>query len=141
MMTFDPGFGDFWRLDGPGHLRLIMQPLGAILLGVRDGRLDAKLGLLPFHSLLLGSGRRHRVLGQGLSTILIPLLLAVASDAVVQYLVLAVVHPIAALIVGILLVGAPYAAVRMLANALLRRWRPSRPAGGRVAETEAHHHA
>ncbi|HJU12563.1 MAG TPA: hypothetical protein VJ728_16885 [Candidatus Binataceae bacterium] len=36
------------RLHGPGRLRFIFQPTGAILLGVRDGKNDARAGEPPF---------------------------------------------------------------------------------------------
>jgi hypothetical protein len=137
----DPGFGDFWRLDGPGYLRLILQPLTAILLGIRDGHLDAKSGLLPLHSRLFSAGHGSRALRAGLTAIVIPLSLSVVTDGVVQYLVHDFVHPVAALVVGILLVGIPYAVIRGSTNELLRRVRPDRYGRCRQAEMEQHHGA
>jgi hypothetical protein len=44
-------FEDLWaRLLGPGRLRFILQPTAAILLGVRDGKRDARIGRPPFLS-------------------------------------------------------------------------------------------
>ena len=43
------------RLTGPGSFRFIFQPIVAILLGMRDGLLDARAGRPPYlYSLLFG---------------------------------------------------------------------------------------
>jgi hypothetical protein len=36
------------RLSGPGAFRFVLQPLVAVLLGIRDGRADAKAGRPPY---------------------------------------------------------------------------------------------
>jgi hypothetical protein len=36
------------RLSGAGRIRFLLQPTVAILLGFRDGRKDARMGLPPF---------------------------------------------------------------------------------------------
>jgi hypothetical protein len=143
----DLNFGEFWRLDGPGQLRLIIQPLIAIVLGVRDGRLDALAGLAPYGARVLASDRRVGVLGHGLRAIAVPVTVAVAIDAIVQYLVRGSVGPVEALIVGIILVAIPYAIARSLANRVVRHRRPAersderqsveRPTGDPPADDEA----
>src|SRR6266571_3201802 len=41
-------FDDMWvRLSGPGRLRFIMQPATALLVGLRDGKRDARNGHPP----------------------------------------------------------------------------------------------
>ena len=37
-------------ITGPGTLRFVIQPVLAILLGIRDGRNDAKAGKTPCQS-------------------------------------------------------------------------------------------
>ena len=36
------------RLTGPGRFRFVLQPVVAILLGIRDGLLDARAGRPPY---------------------------------------------------------------------------------------------
>jgi hypothetical protein len=44
-------FEDLWaRLLGPGRLRFLVQPTAAILLGVRDGKRDSRVGRPAFLS-------------------------------------------------------------------------------------------
>src|SRR5215471_14301718 len=104
----EPYFGDFWRLDGPGHLRLIVQPLIAIFLGVRSGRQDLGMGLAPYISRIVIAGRRSDALKHGLRVIAISITLAVSTDSVVQYSVWGRVGLVDALIVGMILVVLPY---------------------------------
>jgi hypothetical protein len=109
-------------VGGPAHLRFIVQPLVALLLGVRDGHRDAKAGEPPFVLMLvLDKERRGSGLRLGLRRILVPLVVAVILDGVVQEMIFSRVRPLAALFVGVCLIGLPYAACRGLSNRLLRR--------------------
>jgi hypothetical protein len=101
----DMHVGEFWRLDGPGQLRLIVQPLIAIRLGLRDGRLDARANLAPYLSRILSADRRVAALAGGLRPIAVPVTVAVVVDTLVQYLVRGSIGPVEALIVGIILVA------------------------------------
>ena len=120
-------FGEFWRLDGPGQLRLVVQPLIAILLGLRDGRLDALAGLAPYVARIFSADRPGDALGHGLRAIAVPVTVAVAIDAIVQYLVRGSVGPVEALLVGIVLVAIPYTVARSLATCLARRRQAAKP--------------
>jgi hypothetical protein len=121
----EPYFGDFWRLDGPGQLRLIVQPLIAIFLGLRSARQDVMMGLAPYISRIVTTGRRVDALRHGLRVIAVSITLAVSVDSIVQYSVWGRVGLVAALIVGIILVALPYIVARDLGN---RFWpRPNQP--------------
>jgi hypothetical protein len=120
-----------WRLDAPFHLRLIVQPLVALLLGIRDGRLDAKAGTPPYvYDLLVSSADRGAGLRSGLDAIWKPLAIAVILDAVVQFAFLDRVSLLGALLVGGLLVGIPYVLARGVANRQVSRRQPDAPMPG-----------
>ena len=54
-------------LSGPGTFRFVIQPAIAILLGLRDGRNDAKSGRPPyFRGQLLDKGKRKESLKGGI---------------------------------------------------------------------------
>lgn len=108
-------------LRGPGHLRFVIQPLIAILLAVRDGRLDVALGRPPYVVSLFTrsrAGRRAR-LGEGLRSIVVPLCLAIAASLLFQYLVMQRVRLWAGLGYAALFVALPYALARGAANRLV----------------------
>ncbi len=109
-------------LGGPGRLRFILQPLAAILLGIRDGRLDAKAGRPPYiFAVVAVREQRREGLTSGLKTLTRPLIVAILVDMVVQYLIFRSVHLWSALLVGALLIALPYAAARALTNRIVRR--------------------
>jgi hypothetical protein len=105
------------RLTGPGRLRFILQPLIAIVLGVRGGLGDAKEGRPPFlYGLLFHKELRGYLLRSGLRTVINLLLMGILMDAVFQWIILGVSHAGAALVVGPVLVLVPYAIARALSN-------------------------
>jgi hypothetical protein len=105
------------RLTGPGRFRFVLQPLIATLLGIRSGMADARAGRPPY---LLGLAtdreRRSELARDGLATVVNLLLMGILLDAVFQWVILGVSHPGAALVVGPVLITAPYAIARALAN-------------------------
>ncbi len=105
------------RLTGPMHFRLIMQPLVAIALGIRDGLKDARAGRPPFvMDLIVRPQGRKRQLKQALETLVKPLIMAIVLDAVAQYLMFQTIYPTAAVFVGIAIMGVPYSLARGLTN-------------------------
>jgi hypothetical protein len=124
------------ELAGPGRLRLLVQPLMALVLGVRLGIVDAKEGKPPFLFRLLRTSQRPWALFRAsLWDVAIPLTLAVGLDSVLQYLAMGFVRPLAALTVAALLVWIPFAMSRAITNRVWRRGRhPRTPAatGARV---------
>ena len=110
------------RIGGPGMLRFLIQPLVAILLGVRDGRHDAQAGRPPYlWAVLSYRGHRRETVHQGAVAIAKPFVLALATDAVLSYLTLGAVYPGETLVVACLVVALPYALARGATNRLLRR--------------------
>lgn len=110
------------RFSGPGRLRFILQPLVAIVLGVRCGLADAKSGQSPFiYALLFHADKRKELLRSGMAAIGHVLAIGILLDAVAQLLIYKQIHPGAALVIGPALVFAPYAMARGLTLRLARR--------------------
>jgi len=121
----DPGFFDSIGRDlggrgilgGSFQIRLILQPLLAMLLGVRFGIRDAKAGELPFiQSVLRGKGERGHRLGKATRDVIVPLTIAFILDAVLQHLNHLRIRPLGVVVVGGLLVFLPFVIVRALTN-------------------------
>jgi hypothetical protein len=107
------------RFTGPGRFRFIMQPMLAILLGVRGGLADAKAGNPPYlFGLLFDAGRRSELLRSGVAAIRNLLAMGIILDVVFQLVIYHAVHPGAALVVGPILIGTPYALSRALTTRL-----------------------
>ncbi len=105
------------RLTGPGRFRFLLQPLVATLIGVGAGRSDAHAGRAPYlYALLTGAAGRGELMREALRDITNLLLAGVLADLVSQWLILGAVYPGAALVVGPVLITAPYALARALAN-------------------------
>jgi hypothetical protein len=108
------------RLAGPFPARFILQPLVAIILGIRDGMTDARLGRAPFGMALLferdSAIPRSELLKTSLRHILTPLVIGIVLDMVVQWYLFHRVIIVAAISVGSLLVGIPYSIARGLTN-------------------------
>ena len=114
------------RLSGPGRLRFIIQPTVAIILGARGGMQDAGAGLPPFlWALVFHKEHRRELVRSTLRSIRNLVAIAILLDMVSQYLIFKEVRPGAALVVGPVLIGAPYALSRALTNRL-SRWKTRR---------------
>ncbi len=115
-------FREMW--GGPGHLRIFLQPLVAILLGVRDGLKDARAGAPPYLlDLLQAREQRASRLRALLRTLRFPLLLGVGMSLLFQQLIRRQVHLWTALAFGVAFITLPYCVARALANRLAsRRW-------------------
>lgn len=113
----------FAQADAPFSLRFIVQPVLAILLGLRDGRRDAVAGRPPYAlSIFTGQLDRRAALKEALRAVAVPLVIAIVLDAVVQVLVRERILVSRAVVVGILLVGVPYILSRGLTNRALMFW-------------------
>lgn len=111
------------RFVGPGRLRFILQPLAAVLIGVRGGLADARAGHPPYLSgLLFAHGRKRELLHHGLAAIRNVLALAIIMDIVFQVVLDHAVHPGAALLIGPIFIGGPYAVSRALTNRFAQRF-------------------
>ncbi len=110
------------RIRGPGRLRFILQPTLAILLGLRGGLADARAGNPPYlFGLVFASGRRRELLRSGLVAIRNLLAMGIILDLVFQLVLYRAVHPGAALVIGPILICAPYAISRALTTRLAGR--------------------
>ena len=111
------------RFTGAGRLRFLLQPTLAILLGVRGGVADARAGTPPYlFSLLCVGGRRRNLLRSGAATISTLLAMGIILDVVFQWVLYRAVHPGPALLIGPILICAPYAVSRGLTTRLVRWW-------------------
>jgi len=107
------------RLNGPGSFRFLLQPLVAVILGIRSGLVDARVGNPPYlYALFFHSDRRREMIRSGLETVINLLLMGVLMDALFQWIILGVSYPAPALIVGPVLIMGPYAVARALSNRL-----------------------
>ncbi len=110
------------RLTGPGRLRFIVQPTVALLLGARDGAKDGRAGTPPFLQVLVCGGQPFR---ESLKTAFRStrdlICVAILLDVISQLLIFRVVNPGAALLLGPVLIGVPYAVARGCARRLWRR--------------------
>ena len=71
------------RFTGPGRLRFILQPMVAIVLGIRGGLADVKAGNPPYlFGLLFGAERRGELLRSGVAAIRNLLALGIIMDIV-----------------------------------------------------------
>jgi len=113
------------RLSGPGRLRFILQPVVASLVGIRDGKRDAHGGRPPFLSdLALHGSCRLGLLRSAFGSIRDLVAIAIILDVVSQLLIFENVHPGAALLLGPVLVAAPYSMSRGIANRIARKRPP-----------------
>ena len=111
-------FADLWaRLSGPGRLRFILQPTAAVLLGVRDGKRDARLRCPLFLSGLVFQGIHQRNLWRSaLSSVRDLVAIAIILDLISQILIFREIHPGAALLLGPVLIATPYSISMSLTN-------------------------
>ena len=112
----------FARLHGPGRFRFIFQPTVAIVLGARDGVKDAHAGNPPFlWGLVFHPADRPGLLRSALASVRDLVAVAILLDVASQFLIFRRVNPFAALLLGPVLIGLPYASSRALTNRVARR--------------------
>jgi len=111
-------------ISWPGAIRFIVQPIIAILLGIRDGLKDAKSGKLPFIYLLIYEPKKRlTTMKEGLKHIITALLIATVLDSIVQYSIYGLWRLQWAIVVGILLIALPYMTARGISNRIRSIWR------------------
>jgi hypothetical protein len=119
------------RLTGPGKFRFVLQPLIAIILGIRSGLADARAGKPPYlYGILFHRHLRRELLASGFETVVNLLLMGILMDSVFQWIILGASYPGAAFVVGPMLILLPYATARALANRLARLRTESGPVSG-----------
>jgi len=126
--VFSTYLSDFiGRFDGPLHFRLIMQPLMAILLAVRDGSRDAREGRSAYlWTLLTDASQRRYLLTDGWKGISRIFVLAYVLDVIYQFIEWHGLKPLEAFLTAVILAVVPYALLRGPINRLLRLGHPHR---------------
>jgi len=125
------------RPEGPFGFRLLLQPMVAALLAVRDGIVDARAGRSPYlWALLHDPGRRRERFREGVRATLRVVLLGVVIDAVYQFEVHGKVFPGEALGIALLLGFVPYLLIRGPIDRIARRRR-----GGSHGEADQTQHS
>ncbi len=110
------------RISGPMHFRLLMQPLIAIIFGLRDGRMDACEGRPPyFWSILTDPGHRRDLIRSAWKSIGKVCVIAVLLDAIYQGIQLRWFYLGEALAVAFVLAIVPYLLLRGAVNRLASR--------------------
>lgn len=112
------------RVTGPMKFRLVLQPLMAVIFAARDGVKDARGGRPPwFWAVFTNPAHRRDLLRDGWKSVGKVFFVAVAIDAIYQYIELRWFYPIEALLVACLLAFVPYVLLRGPVNRVLRRGR------------------
>jgi hypothetical protein len=108
------------RLDGPMHLRFILQPAVAAFLAIRAGVQDARDGKAPFLLALCRKEQRRERLRHACVDIGRVFALAVALDAVYQVGAHRSIYLLELLVTATLLAIVPYGLFRSLATPIAR---------------------
>jgi len=112
------------RVSGPMKLRLVLQPLVAVVLAVIAGRRDVREGRAPyFFDIVTDPAHRRQRVIDGWKGIGKVFLVALALDVAYQLLVLEFVYPGEAVLVAIALAIVPYLLVRSLVARFAYLWR------------------
>lgn len=105
------------RIAGPMSFRFIIQPIVAVILGIRDGRLDAKAGTPPFiYNVIFKKEHYRSQFRNALHSLLTPVIVGMILDAIAQYLIFKHIRPLPALLVGTFIMGVPYSLSRGISN-------------------------
>jgi hypothetical protein len=127
------------RPGGPFEFRLVLQPLVAALLAVRDGVVDARTERSPYiWTLLHDPGHRRERFREGIRATLRVVVLGVAIDAFYQFKVHGTVYPGEALGIALLLGFVPYLLIRGPTDRIARRRRGG--SDGQVDQTQHSRH-
>jgi hypothetical protein len=110
------------RIGGPMKLRLVLQPLMAIIFAVRAGVKDGRAGAPPYFWAMFGSKEHRRaLLREGWHDVGKIFVIAVVIDVIYQIIVARWVYPGEALFVAAVLAFVPYVLLRGLVTRLTRR--------------------
>jgi hypothetical protein len=118
----------FWdqliaRESGPLAFRLVLQPIMATLLAIRDGLKDVRAGR-PLYTWTLLTDPAHRAgyLREGLKRVSRVIIFALVMDAIYQFIVLHRFYPGEALIIAFVVAVLPYLLIRGPVTRLARHW-------------------
>jgi hypothetical protein len=117
----------FWdemvaRPSGPMAFRLVLQPVMASILAIRDGIKDAHMARAPyFWTIVKDSTRRKKRLIEGIRAVSRVLILAAAMDVIYQFVELRGFRPLETVVIALVLAFLPYLIVRGPATRIARR--------------------
>ena len=108
------------RLSGPMNFRFIMQPLMAVVLGIRAGIQDAHAGSPAFIADLVFNkeGRKESLKGAW-KHVRWPIVLGAVLDATAQWILFHHIRPLPAVFVGFAVIALPYGMSRGLTNRIV----------------------
>jgi hypothetical protein len=115
------GWNDLMARDsGPLHMRLVLQPVVAVILAIRAGWADAREGRAIFFWTLLRDPTHTRAMLQNLWKIVGKVfIVAIVLDVVYQVIVLHWIYPLETLIVATMLALVPCMLVRAVGNRIV----------------------
>src|SRR5512133_148232 len=109
------------RLSGAGRFRFFVQPTVAVIMGVRHGLTDARSGSRPIiGALISGSSQRGALLRSAFAALRDLIAVAIVLDIVSQAVIFGRIHPLAALLLGPVLIAVPYLLARVAGYRLAR---------------------
>lgn len=113
----------FDRLEGPLHLRLILQPCIAAIFGYLDGVKDARAGAPPYFWRVANvpQAERQALIKHGCASVGKVFILAFLFDCVFQYVSFKSIAILPAIAVAVILAILPYLFLRGLVNRLKSR--------------------
>jgi len=115
------------RVNGPLMFRLIMQPLIAAALAVREGLADADAGKPAyFWALLTRPAERRQLLREGWTAVVKVFVLAAILETVYELIVYGRIYPFEALLVSFVLACVPYILIRGPVNRIAASTRRTR---------------
>lgn len=111
------------RPSGALSLRFLLQPVMSSIFALHDGIVDAQTGRSPyFWTVLTDPDRRQKRLLEGLDSTGKIILIAIALDAIYQYVTHRSFYPVEALLVAISLAFIPYLLLRGPIARVARWW-------------------
>jgi hypothetical protein len=110
------------RMTGPMRIRLVLQPMVAVIFAIISGLKDAKAGRPPyFWGLVTDSADRTEMIKDGWKRVGKIFIIATVLDVIFQIRVLGTVYPGEAIVVAIVLAIVPYIILRGLVNHIASR--------------------
>ena len=115
------------RVAGPMSLRFVFQPLMGLLLGARDGMMDAKAGEPPFiFGLLHDRENRRARLESFFKSLSKTIIIALVLDMIVQYILFDQIKIGAAIITAVIILIVPYLLARVTTNMIVTKRKASK---------------
>jgi hypothetical protein len=110
------------RIGGPMTLRFVFQPLVGLLLGARDGMMDAKAGESPFiFALIIDKENRKAKLASLFKSLSKNIIISIVLDMIAQYIIFNQVRVSGAIIIAVIILIVPYSVARAITNRIITK--------------------